>query len=200
MLNFGKKGNLNKNSDNGILGLKELEDLTEPILNPHKLKKFEWRRKLKSKSKNYQFKIKYYGELHENYNSLIVRTKFAPQKIFAIDYLTNEEILLFDGCKFGYNSMMCDEFSKHQIESRKAEIIYRDEKENEIFEIIVSAYYQIDFENELREQVDRNGKIELVNGEKVNFEVFKKNACDYFQILGINQSGQIIEILSEELA
>ena len=197
---FGRKNEVNANSDNGILGLKHLENLTEIIQNPHKLEKFEWRRKLKSTTGNSRFRIKYYGELHKTYKSLIGSTDISPQKIIAIDTQTNEEILIFDGYKHGYNAMMCDEYSKEQIVDREIEKKYTDETGNDTFEIILSAYYQIDYEDEFRDQVDENGIIEIANGDKIKFEELKRNGCDCFQIWGINESGSKIEILSEELS
>lgn len=188
------------NSDNGVLGFKHLEDFTEVIENPEKLERFEWRRKLQSTTGSNKFKIKFYGELHESHKSLIVRTDFAPQKILAVDSKTNEEILIFDGCKHGYNALMCDTYSEEQRENRDLVNKYLDQNSNDVFELILSAYYQIDYDDEFREDVDEVGKIEILNGDKIEFDELKRMGCSYFRILGINMSGQRIEILSEELS
>lgn len=190
----------NNDSDNGVLGLYYLEKYTTPIQNPKQLLDFEWRRQLMSRSGNRNFRIKYYGNLHPTFDRLIVGTEFAPQKIVAIDSQSSESILLFDACKHGYNAMLCDTYTTTQIESRETNRIYQDILGNDIFEIVISAYYQIDYEREFRTEVDVEGKIELINGEKIDFAILKRNACDVLQIWAINKEGVKFEILSEELA
>ncbi len=192
--------NNNKDSDNGILGLQYLEKYTEPILNPSQLLDFEWRRQLISTSGNRTFSIKYYGDLHSSNKHLIVGTDFAPQKVVAIDTESKEVILLFDACKHGYHAMLCDKYTTTQVESRTVDKMYQDASGNDTFEIIISAYYQIDYEDEFRQEVDLNGYLELVNGERMDFDILKRNACDFFSVLGINKNGELIEILSEELS
>lgn len=94
-----QKKNSNSSTDNGVLGPTYLEGNVEHILNPQKLHSHEWRRKLKTKANQTFFKIKYYGELHSDYENLIVDTDFAPLKLIAIDAINGDEFLLFDGCK-----------------------------------------------------------------------------------------------------
>ena len=197
---FGDKNERPKDSDNGILGFTHLDQFTEVVKNPGNLKKFEWRRSLKSSTGNNKFKIKYYGDLHDTYDSLIVETDFAPAKMVAIDILTKEEILLFDGCKHGYDAITWVEFSKEQIENRILDKIYKDKRECETFEIELSAYYKFDFESELEEDIDESGEVELNDGSKIKFEELKRNACDYLCITAINEYGNRVEIFSQELA
>ena len=197
-----KKNNKSINSitDNGILGPTFLDGLTEHIVNPKDLHSHEWRRKLKTKSGQTKFKIKYYGELHEDYRNLIVGTDFAPSLVFAIDIETGQEILLFDGCKHGYNAIFCDTYNDDQIENRPVENYYQNEDGSEIFEVIVSTYNGIDYEDEFREEVDENGLIEIIDGTKIEFETVKRNGYDTLQIWAINEKGEIIDFVSEELA
>ena len=197
-----KKNNksINSTTDNGILGPTFLEGLTEHIVNPKDIHSHEWRRKLKTKSGQTKFRIKYYGELHEDYRNLIVGTDFAPSLVFAIDIETGQEILLFDGCKHGYNAIFCDVYNDDQIENRPVENYYQNEDGSEIFEIIVSTYNGIDYEDEFREEVDENGLIEIINGTKIEFETVKRNGYDTLQIWAINEKGEIIDFVSEELA
>jgi deoxyadenosine/deoxycytidine kinase len=90
---FKKKENsINRTTDNGVLGPTFFEGLTIHIDNPKDLLSHEWRRKLKTKTGQTKFKIKYYGELHNEYRNLIVRTDFAPSLIFAIDSINDEEV------------------------------------------------------------------------------------------------------------
>jgi hypothetical protein len=197
-----KKNNKSSNSttDNGILGPTFLDGSTEHISNPKDLHSHEWRRKLSTKSGQTKFKIKYYGELHEDYRNLIVGTSFAPSLVFAMDIETGHEILLFDGCKHGYNAMFCDAYNDDQIENRSVENYYKNKDGSEIFEIIVSTYNGIDYEDEFGEEVDENGLIEIIDGTKIEFETVKRNGYDTLQIWAINEKGEIINFVSEELA
>lgn len=176
-----------------------LRNFTISIRHSHQ-KPFEWRGQLVSSTKNTLFKIKYYGKLHPLYHSLIVGTSFAPAKLVAIDSISNEEILLFDGCHFGYNALLCDRYSDQQIEERPIESTYRDESNDQLFELFISCYYQIDYDQEYKEYLDVHDQIELLSGQKVPLETLKRNGFDYINIIGINKKGETTEILSEELA
>lgn len=190
-------------TDNGLLGPTYLEDFTQHIIDPKKVEPFEWRRKLISKSGNSKFKINYYGQLHNKYDTLIVATEFAPALVIAQDISSGQEVLLFDGCKNGYNPMFCDEFTFEQINNRPADNLYFDKDNNDCFEIILSAYYQINFDDEnedFLDQVDENGFIELLGKSKIEFEKVKRNAFNVFQIIAITETGRQIEVVSEELS
>ena len=198
---FGKgKKDSPSTTDNGILGPTYFDGITEQIVNPVKLESIEWRRKLKTKLGQNKFQIKYYGELHQDYKNLIVGTDFAPAKIFAVGVTNGNEILLFDGCNHGYNSMFCVKYSNDQINNRIAEKIYTDKTGNDQFEIVISTLNGIDYEDEFRDEVDENGNIELINGLNVEFNIVKRNGFDSLQIWLINKSGIKTEIVSEELA
>ncbi|WP_424003490.1 hypothetical protein [Maribacter sp. IgM3_T14_3] len=198
-----KKGN-NKsdilNTDNGILGPIFLKGFTEHIDNPKDLHSHEWRRELRTATVNRKFKIKFYGALHEDYSNLIVETDFAPALVYAVDVVSGEEILLFDGCKHGYNSMFCDTFTHEQIINRPVENLYKGSNGNEVFEITISTYNGIDYEDEFREDVDEHGFLELIDGTKVEFESVKRNGYDTLQIWATNANGDTVEVVSEELA
>jgi hypothetical protein len=184
-------------SDNGILGPTFLENLTEPVSNPTNLRTHEWRRQLKTPSGQTRFKIKYYGQPHKEYPNLIVGTDFSAALVFAVDSATGLEILLFDGCKHGYNALFCDTFTNEQINNRPANNFYRSIDGNDTFEIILSTYNSIDFEDEFADQVDENGRIVLIDGSKMGFEQAMQNGFDTLQIWGKTQDGKTIEIVSE---
>lgn len=190
-------------TDNGLFGPTYLEDFTEHIAETKKVEPFEWRRKLISKSGSSKFKIKYYGQLHNKFDTLIVATEFAPALVIAQDISSGQEILLFDGCKNGYNPMFCDEFTNEQINNRPADNLYFDKDNNDCFEIILSAYYQINFDDESEDfldQVDENGFIELLDKSKIEFDKAKRNAFDVFQVIVITENGRQLEVVSEELS
>jgi hypothetical protein len=197
---FKKKDkNESTNSDNGILGPTYLENKTVHIDNLKKLEPHEWRRKIVVNGQT-KFRIKYYGELHEKYKNLIVGTEFSRPLIYALDISNNKEILLWDGCKYGYDPIFCDTFTTEQIENRKAENFYKDNEGNDIFEISISTYNQFDFDEEMGEEVDENGFLELENGQKIKFDEAKRNGFDCLFINVTNDNGKTTEILSEELA
>jgi len=194
------KGIKDYTTENGILGPTFLDGVTEHIQNPIDLHSHEWRRKLKSSTGTSKFKIKFYGQLHNEYKNLIVGTAFAPSVVFAVDTNIGNEILLFDGCIHGYNAMFCDRFTNEQVNNRPVTNYYKDRNGNEDFEIIISTYNGIDYEDEFIEEVDDNGLIELVNGTKIEFEKAKRNGYDTLQIWAINEKGETFDIVSEELA
>ncbi len=187
-------------TDNGILGPTFLDNFTKPIENPKNLYSHEWRRKLKSTSGETKFRIKYYGTRHETYTNLIVGTSFVPSLVFAEAIQTKQKILLFDGCKHGYNALFCYTYTEDQINNRPVTHYYRDKDGIEIFEIIISTYNGIDYEDEFREDVDENDFIEKIDGTKIEFETVKRNGYDTLQIWAINNYGKIIDVVSEELA
>lgn len=202
ILDIFKKNNKPNNSttDNGVLGPTFFDGFTEHIQNPKDLHSHEWRRRLKTSSGQTKFRVKFYGQLHEEYQNLIVGTDFAPSLVYAVDISTGEEILLFDGCKHGYNALFCDIFTDEQIEKRSATNYYKDKDGKEIFEIMISIYNGIDYDEEFADQVDHNGLIKLIDGTKIEFEKVKRNGYDTLQIWATNDSGKIIDIVSEELA
>ncbi len=46
---------------------------------------------------------------------LIIGNDFSEALIIAEDIETQERIILFDGCKHGYNAMFCDEYSQDEL-------------------------------------------------------------------------------------
>jgi hypothetical protein len=183
-----------------LLGPAYLDGLTEPIDNAGKLKSYEWQGRLKTPTGQNRFNIEFYGQQQKN---LIFGTDFAPALIFAKDPVTQQKFLLFDGCKHGYNAMFCDTYTDDQIKNRPAHQLYTDPDGNDVFEVIISAYYQFNYddaEEDFLENVDENGNIELVDGSKIEFETAKRNGFDVLQISVINSAGKRFEMVSEELA
>lgn len=169
-------------TDNGVPGPEHLEDVTIHIEDAKKLRPNEWRRQLKTSAGHTQFQIRYYGQLHQAHNNLVVATDFAPLLIMAVDVLTAQEILLFDGCKHGYNAICCNRFSEEQVTNRPATAVYRDKEGNDLFEIFISTYNTIDYEAEFAEEVDGDGLFEVADGSKVGIESLKRNGFSSLQI------------------
>ena len=165
---------------------------------------FEWRGQIKSSVGNTKLNIKYYGELYKpkhlpNYE-LICETDFAPELIFAIDPETSEEILLFDGCKNGFEAMFCEKYTIEQIENRKDRVIYTDKSGFDTFDVIVKVYHSMDFEDEFGKEYRQNGKISLFAGGTITWEELLRNAFDYIEIKIVNTNKQETFIFERELA
>lgn len=188
-----------KTTDNGVLGPTFLDGLTEQINEPKDLQKHEWRRRLKAASGQTKFKIKYFGQLHAEYQNLIVGIEGTPALVVAVEPVSGQEILIFDGCKHGYNAMFCDYYSE-ETKNRKADKLYKAPDGTEMFELTISIYNGIDFDDEFASDVDTNGFIELIDGTKVALETAKRNGFDTLQIFGATESVKVLEIVSEELA
>lgn len=187
-------------TENGISGPTFLDGLTDQIAGPKNLQKHEWRRKLRTTSGYTKFKIKYFGQLHHNYKNLIVSSDNIPALVLAIEPISGQEILLFDGCRHGYNAMFCDNYSGEQRNKRKADKIYKTFTGQDTFELTISTYYGIDYDEEFSGDIGEDGMIELIDGTKIEFETAKRNGFDTLQIFGTTDSGEVIEIVSEELA
>ncbi|GAA0892745.1 hypothetical protein GCM10009122_24240 [Fulvivirga kasyanovii] len=198
IFNKGDKGA--RTTDNGVVGPTFLDGLTEQIIAPENLLGHEWRRKLKTTSGHTKFRIKYFGQLHPEYQNLIVGTSDAPSLVVAVEPNSGQEILIFDGCIHGYNAMFCDAYSDEQKKNRKADKIYQSLNGIDTFELTISTYHGIDYDDEFASDVDTDGFIELIDGSKVEFETVKRNGFDTLQIFGTTNNGDIIEIVSEELA
>jgi hypothetical protein len=182
-----------------VLGPTFLKDFTIAIKDTSTSPHNAWRGQLRNLSGQTKFKIKYYGQIQK---SLITGTAFAPSLIFAIDPSTEEEILLFDGCKHGYNAMFCDTYKDDQINLRPVNAFFKNQGGEDTFEITVSVTYNNAdlLEEEFWEQVDKNGMIELIDGSILEFETAKRNSFDSLQISAIDKKGHIFTVVSEELA
>ena len=165
---------------------------------------FEWRGQIKSSAGNTKLKIKYYGELYNPKHlpnvELICKTDFAPELIFAIDPETLEEVLLFDGCKNGFEAMFCEKYTREQIENREKIVFYTDMFGFDTFDVIVKVYHNTDFEDEFGKEYRQNGKILLFAGETISWEELLRNAFDYIEIKIVNANRQETIILERELA
>ncbi len=188
---------------------------------------YEWEEIIIASNGSTKFKIKYYGKPHDYYKNLIVGTDFAPSLVVAVEPNTGEEIVLFDGCSHGYNTIYCDEFSEEQRNNRPANNIYKDKDGNDLFRLYVKVFYQNDFEEEpflnkddiiefevgrfitiqeakkeddLILYIDDDGLIQLRDGRKLSKENLWRDSFDVIQIIATNDTGSSIEIVDHELA
>ena len=148
---------------------------------------------------NEKLEIWYYGEwLKVGKVELLVDTEQAPVLIVAKDPLNGEEIMIFDGAKYGYDNMFCDSYSQEQISSRVLSKL-----DISPSKLILSLGYSIDYEEEKEDydfDFDENNDVILVDGRKMSWEDVKLNGFDYLNLSYITDDGETIEFADFELA
>ena len=152
-----------------------------------------------SKIGNDLLEVWYYGDLflvQSEERNYIVETEYAPVKIVARDPETNEEILVFDGAKHGYDNMFCDVYTEEQINNRELKKL-----DIPASQLILELGYSIDYEDEKDYyDFDENGYVILINGNKMLWEDMTLNGFDYLSLSYIDKNGEKIHFADYELA
>lgn len=165
----------------------------------------EWKQKrlttvtLCSTSGNERLEVWYYGDLltiNGEPQLYIVPSYFAPELVTARDPESGEEFVVFDGGRHGYDNMFCDEHDLDELERRTL-------KRYEIpaSKLILELGYSIDYEDEKEDfQVNEDGMVALINGERMPWEQVKRDGIDYIALYYVNEEGKQVQILDNELA
>ncbi len=165
----------------------------------------EWKQKrlttvtLCSTSGNERLEVWYYGDLltiNGEPQLYIVPSYFAPELVTARDPESGEEFVIFDGGRHGYDNMFCDEHDTDELERRTL-------KRYEIHasKLVLELGYSIDYEDEKEIfDVDKDGMVELINGERMSWEQVKRDGIDYIALYYVNEEGKQAQILDNELA
>ncbi|WP_302770326.1 hypothetical protein [Anaerotignum lactatifermentans] len=165
----------------------------------------EWKQKrlttvtLCSTSGNERLEVWYYGDLltiNGEPQLYIVPSYFAPELVTARDPESGEEFVVFDGGRHGYDNMFCDEHDLDELERRTL-------KRYEILasKLILELGYSIDYEDEKEDfQVNEDGMVALINGERMPWEQVKRDGIDYIALYYVNEEGKQVQILDNELA
>ena len=165
----------------------------------------EWEKKrlitvtLCSTSGNEWLEVWYYGDLltiSGEPQLYIVPSYFAPELVTARDPESGEEFVVFDGGRHGYDNMFCDEHDLDELERRTL-------KRYEIpaSKLILELGYSIDYEDEKEDfQVNEDGMVALINGERMPWEQVKRDGIDYIALYYVNEEGKQVQILDNELA
>lgn len=165
----------------------------------------EWKQKrlttvtLCSTSGNEWLEVWYYGDLltlNGEPQLYIVPSYFAPELVTARDPESGKEFVVFDGGRHGYDNMFCDEHDLDELERRTL-------KRYEIpaSKLILELGYSIDYEDEKEDfQVNEDGMVALINGERMSWEQVKKDGIDYIALYYVNEEGKQVQILDNELA
>ena len=91
--------------------------------------------------------------------------------------------------------MLCDEHDEETLENRTLQDL-----DDTLYQIEIRAFYNIDYAAEREDFCDENGKVELTNGEIIDFERLQQDGMDALVIELINPRGQRREIVNESLA
>ncbi len=154
---------------------------------------------ISSSTGNDQLEIWYYGDLFKVPNEeqqYIVNTDFAPGKIIAKDPMTNEEILIFDAAKHGYDNMFCETYTEEQINNRPLQKLAIPASL-----IVLELGYSIDYEDEKDNyEIDENSFVTLIDDSKMLWNDVLCNGFDYLAISYINAEGKQIQFVDCELA
>lgn len=165
----------------------------------------EWKQKrlttvtLCSTSGNEWLEVWYYGDLltiNGEPQLYIVPSYFAPELVAAREPESGEEFVVFDGGRHGYDNMFCDEHDLDELERRTL-------KRYEIpaSKLILELGYSIDYEDEKEDfQVNEDGMVALINGERMPWEQVKRDGIDYIALYYVNEEGKQVQILDNELA
>ena len=165
----------------------------------------EWKQKrlttvtLCSTSGNERLEVWYYGDLltiNGEPQLYIVPSYFAPELVTARDPESGEEFVVFDGGRHGYDNMFCGEHDLDELERRTL-------KRYEIpaSKLILELGYSIDYEDEKEDfQVNEDGMVALINGERMPWEQVKRDGIDYIALYYVNEEGKQVQILDNELA
>lgn len=157
----------------------------------------EWKGKLEMSDGHDKFHIFYYGDLMED--DLITWQDSTPLIVYAEHTVTGERYLLIDAAKHGYDAMLCETYPEEEL-SKRALRPYLDVEGEDTFEVHLSAFYNVPWDEEFGEDVDKDGTYELITGEHIDFEQVKRDGYDAFSIRIVNRKGVTTEIVQEELA
>lgn len=165
----------------------------------------EWKQKrlttvtLCSTSGNEWLEVWYYGDLltiNGEPQLYIVPSYFAPELVTARDPESGEEFVVFDGGRHGYDNMFCDEHDLDELERRTLR-----RYEIPASKLILELGYSIDYEDEKEDfQVNEDGMVALINGERMPWEQVKRDGIDYIALYYVNEEGKQVQILDNELA
>lgn len=159
----------------------------------------EWRGQIQSTTGGRKFKLYYCGTYDEDLALLLDQDDF-PVVVYAEDCQTKERILLFDYAKHGYDALFCDEYEEEVLKQREGELQLLHLGGETEFEILVYAYYGIDYDEEMEAFLNDEGQIELISGELISPEDLKRNGFDFFGMDVIDTKGNRQRIVEFELA
>ncbi|SEM94568.1 hypothetical protein SAMN05660976_06422 [Nonomuraea pusilla] len=186
-------------------GPPHLLGLTEPAERPGNvpesfwagLLEVGWAARLRSEDAQTRFRLHYYGQ---RLDGLVVGDEL-PALVYAVS-ASGHRILLFDGAAHGHDAMFCDTWDQDALRARRADQVYVDADGEDVFELVVWAGYNIDWEEERDSFLDADGSdlVTLADGRRIPFEVARHAAFDALTVTATNAYGRATDVVSEELA
>ncbi len=158
---------------NHLIDIKEKKDKTTGILI--------------SSAGNTDLEIYYYGELIFIKRPPFIIDGELPCLIVAKDPLTQEEFVVFDGIKHGYNAMFCSE----PIEDCSRDLELYDFQKGKI---AVIFGYGIDYDEEIEEYELNKNEIKLIDGTYLDFEKAKSIGFDWITIKFVKKNNKIVDL------
>ena len=163
------------------LGHTYLENITTKIKPVGKFENIVWQARIKTKCRQ----IKYYGNyifIEYYQRSFIASTEFGPPVIIAVDERGND-ILIFDGCKQGYDNLFNhynwkDDVIKNRIVSQNLFT-----RNHSSFEVIISAFYDKDFDGMFKGELNSKGICEFDNGLCIELDKIKRDGFCFFEVM-----------------
>ncbi len=159
---------------NHLTNIKEKKDKTTGILI--------------SSAGNTDLEVYYYGELVSIKRTPYICDSEFPCLIVAKDPLTQEEFVVFDGLKHGYDAMFCNE----PVENAIRELELYDFQKGEI---AVSFSYAIDYDEEKEDYTfNEKNEVELINGEYLDFDKAKSIGYDWLSIKFVKKNRKFVDL------
>ncbi len=159
---------------NHLIDVKEKRDKTTAVLI--------------SSAGNTDLEIYYYGELISIRRTPFIIDSELPCLIVAKDPLTQEEFVVFDGIKHGYNAMFCNE----PIEDCGRDLERYDFQKGKIAVILG---YSIDYDEEIEEyELNEKNEIKLIDGTYLDFEKAKSIGFDWITIKFVKKNHKIVDL------
>lgn len=162
------------------------------------VKKKTWQAQIKTNTSNEWFRINFFGRFHSVYHNQIAKKNIKPVRLMALDNFGNE-ILLFDGAKYGYGPMFSFFFDKNSTENRPVDMCYLDKDGMSEFKVYVKVKYSIDYNLDLVNHLESDNTVKLISGKSETFENILRNGYDSIEVELENKDGHKTIILSEDL-
>ena len=141
-----------------------------------------------SNAGNTDLEIYYYGELVSIGKTPYICDGEFPCLIVAKDPLTQEEFVIFDGLKHGYDAMFCNDPVENVVRELK---LYDFQKGK----IAVTFGYAIDYEDEREEYTfNEKNEVELINGTYLDFEMVKSIGYDWISIKFVKKNREFVDL------
>ncbi len=141
-----------------------------------------------SSTGNTDLEIYFYGELVSINKIPYICDGEFPCLIVAKDPLTQEEFVVFDGVKHGYDAMFCNE----PIENIVRELKLYDFQQGKI---AITFGYAIDYDDEREEYTfNEKNEIELINGTYIDFEKAKSIGYDWISMKFVKKNREFVDL------